>query len=191
MVDCVVKWGIVGVQINSHRSCLPSGLLCCFHYTMYVRKNQVAVKIGIPRHQSCAGMIRGSQRAVPPAGKQRRMERREVLIRLHPEENFWVRIYFFSASISQKNPSISNGWISAFFEHSHIKNERFSTFFMPKHRKNAWKNRRSLCGKVENYEMAVFRGNTEFCILRPTVKFVCFFRYLLDKICKLWYTVLC
>ena len=69
---------------------------------MYARKNQVAVKIGISRHRPCAGMLRGSQRAVPPAEKQRRMERREVLIKLHPVGNFRV---IFSKILDKR------GWI--------------------------------------------------------------------------------
>ena len=62
----------------------------------------MAVKSGISRHRPCAGMLRGSQRAVPPAEKQRRMERREVLIKLHPVGNFRV---IFSKILDKR------GWI--------------------------------------------------------------------------------
>ena len=79
----------------------------------------MAVKIGISRHRPCAGMLRGGQRAVPSAGEQQRMERREVLIRLHPEGNFGVT---FSKILDKR------GWIWYTMNKSlHLTNWGFDT----------------------------------------------------------------
>ena len=105
-------------------------------------------------------------------------------------------VYHNSQILSSKNwkyirilLSVQNAYFKPKTTYSKVQNALFCTFFMPKQRKNAWKNRRSRCGKVEKYEMAVFRWNTEFYILRPTVNSACFFLFSLDKICILCYTV--